>query len=62
MNWQRLVLGPPGRGLGRSRWPLATILAVAVAVFAATAEDWTMFGLVAAAAVLFAVVTVRSHR
>ena len=62
MNWQRLVLGPSGRGLGRSRWPLATLLAVAIAVYAALADDWTMFGLVAAAAVLFAAVTVRSYR
>ena len=62
MNWQRMVLGPSGRGLGRSRWPLATALSVAAAVFAALAKDWTMFGLVAVAAVLFAVVTVRSYR
>ncbi len=62
MSWQRTILGPPGRGLGRSRWPLATILAVVVAVYAAIAEDWTMFGLVAAAALLFAAVSVRSYR
>jgi len=62
MNWERLALGPRGRGLGRSRWPVTTILALGVALFAALADDWTMFALVAIAAVLFAVVTVRSYR
>ncbi len=39
MNWGRTILGPPGRGLGRGRWPLTTVLAAVVGVFLIIAGD-----------------------
>lgn len=62
MNWGRLVVGRPGQHLGKSRWPLTTVLALFVAIFSALAEDWRTFGFALAAAILFGILTVRSLR
>jgi hypothetical protein len=62
MDWQRVVLGPRGRGLGRGRWPLTTILAIAAGVYAGLAGDWTMAAILFAAAVVFGTLTLRSLR
>ena len=60
MNWERMVLGHPGRHLGRWRWPLLGVGGAVLAVLWASLGDWTYAGIAAAAAVLGAAMTARS--
>lgn len=63
MNWQRMVLGRPGRGLGGGgRWPVTTFLAVVVAIFAVVSGDWWLAILAGALAVVLGGLTLRSAR
>ena len=62
MNWTRIVIGPPGRHLGKSRWPITTVLATTAGIFAAVAQLWAQAALFFGAALVLAVVTVRSYR
>ncbi len=60
MNWERLIVGPRGRGLGRWRWPLGTVLGLAIAVFGALGDDWVTFGIGLAAAALAGALAISS--
>lgn len=62
MNWRRTVLGPPGRGVGAWRFPLTTVLAIGVALFAALAEDWLTAAFALGLAVLMGALTLRAAR
>ena len=62
MNWTRIVAGPPGKHLGRSRWPITTVLATTAGIFAAVDALWAQAALFFGAAVVLAVVTIRSYR
>ena len=62
MNWTRMVIGPPGRHLGKSRWPITTVLATTAGIFAAVAQLWAQAALFFGAALVLAVVTIRSYR
>jgi hypothetical protein len=60
VNWERLVLGPPGKHLGRWRWPLGTVLGAAWAVLSALAGLWLWAGIGFAATVLCGALTMRN--
>ena len=62
MNWTRIVIGPPGKHLGNSRWPITTVLATTAGIFAAVAQLWAQAALFFGAAVVLAIVTIRSYR
>jgi len=62
MNWTRMALGPPGRQLGKSRWPVTAVLATSAGIFAAVAGLWTQAALFWAAAVALAAMTIWSYR
>ena len=62
MSWTRIALGPPGKHLGRSRWPVTTVLATTAGIFAAVGKLWMQAALFFGAAVVLAVVTIRSYR
>ena len=61
MNWTRMAIGPPGKHLGKSRWPITTVLATTAGVFAAVGGLWAQAALFWAAAVALGVVTVLSY-
>lgn len=62
MSWTRIVLGPPGRHLGRSRWPLTTVIATGGGIYSATGGLWKQAALFFGAAVVLAAMTIRSYR
>ncbi len=62
MDRQRVVLGPPGRGLGRGRWPLTTMIALVAGVYGAYLGDWTLAAIMFVAAAVFGALTFRSLR
>ncbi len=62
MNWTRIVIGPPGRHLGKSRWPLTTVIATAAAIYSATGGLWTQAALFIGAAVVLGAMTIWSYR
>ena len=62
MNWARVAIGPPGKHLGQSRWPITTVLATTAGVFAAVAQLWAQAALFFGAAALLTAVTIRSYR
>jgi hypothetical protein len=62
VSWTRIAVGPPGKHLGKSRWPITTVLATTAGIFAAVGGLWAQATLFWAAAFVLAVVTIRSHR
>ncbi|MEP6976692.1 MAG: hypothetical protein ABI948_01415 [Thermoleophilia bacterium] len=62
MNRTRMAIGPPGKHLGKSRWPITTVLATTAGIFAAVAQLWAQAALFFGAALVLAVVTIRSYR
>jgi hypothetical protein len=62
LNWGRTILGPPGRGLGRGRWPVTTILAAVVGVFLLLAGDVLLGVIVLGLAAVFGFLTFRSFQ
>ena len=62
MNWTRMAIGPPGKHLGKSRWPITTVLATTAGIFAAVGGLWTQAALFWAAAVALAAMTIWSYR
>jgi hypothetical protein len=62
VSWTRIVIGPPGRHLGKSRWPITTVLATTAGIFAAVAQLWAQAALFFGAALVLAVATIRSYR
>jgi hypothetical protein len=62
VSWTRGVFGPPGRNLGRSRWPLTAVIAVCGGIFAAGGGLWKQAALFFGAAAVLVVVTVWSYR
>ena len=62
MNWTRIAVGPRGKHLGNSRWPITTVLATTAGIFAAVAGLWMQAALFFGAALVLAVVTIRSYR
>jgi hypothetical protein len=60
-NWERLALGPRGRWLGKDRWPVAGAIAMIGAVVAASGGAWLEAALFFAAAVVLALMTVKSR-
>ena len=59
MSWQRRVVGPSGRGVGAWRFPLTTVLAIGVAVFAALSGDWITAAVAFGLALLMGFLTFR---
>jgi hypothetical protein len=59
VNWERMVLGHPGRNLGRWRWPLLGIGGAVLGVLWASIGAWTEAGIAAAVAVVAAALTAR---
>ena len=62
MNWARVAIGPPGKHLGNSRWPITTVLATTAGIFAAVAGLWAQAALFFGAAAVLGAVTIRSYR
>jgi hypothetical protein len=62
VNWARVAIGPPGKHLGKSRWPITTVLATTAGIFAAVGKLWMQAALFFGAAVVLAAVTIRSYR
>ena len=62
MSWERMVLGRPGEHLGRWRWPLGAVGGGVLAVLWALIGDWTLAAVAGGAAVLCALLTLRSFR
>ena len=62
MKWERLILGRRGEQLGRWRWPLGAVGGAAVAVLFALSGTWGYAAIAGGAAVLCALLTVRSFR
>jgi hypothetical protein len=62
LNWGRTILGPPGRGIGRGRWPVTTVLAVVVGVFLLLAGDVLLGVIVLGLAAVFGFLTFRSFQ
>ena len=62
MNWTRMAIGPPGKHLGKSRWPITAVLATSAGIFAAVGWLWMQAALFWAAAVALAAMTVWSYR
>jgi hypothetical protein len=62
VNWPRIVVGPPGKHLGRSRWPLTAVIATGGGIYAATGRLWTQAALFFGAAVVLAAMTIWSYR
>ena len=62
MNWTRVVVGPRGKHLGNSRWPITTVLATTAGIFAAVGGLWAQAALFFGAATVLAAVTIRSYR
>ena len=60
MNWERMVLGHPGRHLGRWRWPLLGVGGLVLGVLWASIGDWTYAAVAAAVGVGGAFMTARS--
>ena len=57
-----MTIGPPGKHLGNSRWPIATVLATTAGIFAAVGGLWAQAALFFGAAVVLGAVTLRSYR
>ena len=57
-----MVIGPPGKHLGQSRWPITTVLATTAGIFAAVGGLWAQAALFFGAAVVLGAVTIRSYR
>ena len=62
MSWERTILGRPGEHLGRWRWPLGAVGGAVIAVLFASIGDWKLAAIVGGAAMLCALLTVRSFR
>jgi len=62
MNWERVLLGNRGSGLGRTRYPITTVLLIAITIFWAIAGSWVAAILCGFAAAIFAGLTVWSRR
>jgi hypothetical protein len=62
VNWSRVAIGPCGKHLGSSRWPITTVLATTAGIFAAVGGLWAQAALFFGAAVVLGAVTVRSYR
>jgi hypothetical protein len=62
MDWERMVLGPRGRGLGRSRWPLATAICLVAGGYSGYLGDWQLAALLFGAAVFFGLITLWRFR
>ena len=62
MNWRRSLGGGRGRGSGAWRFPITTILAIGVAVFAALSEDWVTAAVAAGLALLMGAFTLAAAR
>lgn len=62
MSWTRSVLGPPGKHLGKSRWPLTAVIATGGGIFAASGGLWKQAALFFGAAIVLIAVTVWSYR
>ena len=61
MNWTRVVVGPRGKHLGNSRWPITTVLATTAGIFAAVGGLWAQAALFFGAAIVLGGVTIRSY-
>ena len=57
-----MTIGPPGKHLGKSRWPLTTVIATGGGIYSATGGLWTQAALFWAATVVLAAMTVWSYR
>ena len=57
-----MVIGPPGKHLGKSRWPLTSVIATGAGIYAAIGELWTQAALFFGAAVVLGALTVWSYR
>jgi len=57
-----MVLGHPGEHLGRWRWPLGAVGGAVLGVLFALLGDWMLAAITGGAAVLCALLTVRSFR
>ncbi|MDQ5821708.1 MAG: hypothetical protein M3540_09720 [Actinomycetota bacterium] len=62
MNWTRFALGSRGSHLGRSRWPLTTVIATAGGIYAAVGGLWTQAAIFFGAAVVLGGLTFWSYR
>jgi len=62
VNWTRMAIGPPGKHLGKSRWPITAVLATTAGIFAAVGGLWAQAALFWAAAVALAAMTIWSYR
>jgi membrane protein implicated in regulation of membrane protease activity len=60
-DWERFTLGPRGRSLGSSRWPIAGVIAMIAAAVSAWGGMWLEAALFLAAAIVLALVTVRTR-
>ena len=57
-----MAICPPGKHLGKSRWPITAVLATSAGIFAAVGGLWTQTALFSAAAVVLLGVTIWSYR
>ena len=62
MNRSRIAIGPRGKHLGNSRWPITTVLATTAGIFAAVGGLWAQAALFFGAAVVLGATTVWSYR
>ena len=56
------MLGPRGRGLGRGRWPMTTVMAIVAAGFLAYSGDYVLSVVLLVGALILGTLTMRSMR
>jgi hypothetical protein len=57
-----MIFGTRAQRLGKSRWPLTTVIATGGGIYSAIGGLWTQAALFWGAAVVLAAMTVRSYR